>query len=151
PEHPGALNEAQRPFKAQGLRAPWHPLVGNHDVLAQGEVPPTPAIDAYATGGRMVTALDPDYRPPTEETQAKQAAQAALSGPVPLPDRPTPSDPHRRLLTSPEVEQRLIGAAGKGTQAPGGEMDYAVDVGAHLRAVTLDTVRRDGTSQGLVT
>jgi hypothetical protein len=30
-------------------------------------------------------------------------------------------------------------------------MDYAVDVGPHLRAITLDTVRRDGTSHGQVT
>ena len=45
-----------------GLTAPWYPLVGNHDVLAQGEVPPTPEIDAFATGDRLVPALDPRRR-----------------------------------------------------------------------------------------
>jgi 3',5'-cyclic AMP phosphodiesterase CpdA len=30
-------------------------------------------------------------------------------------------------------------------------MDYAVDVGHHVRAIMLDTVRRDGTSQGRLT
>jgi 3',5'-cyclic AMP phosphodiesterase CpdA len=151
PRHPGALDQAQRAFRAQGLRAPWYPIVGNHDVLAQGEVPPTPAIDAYATGDRMVSSLDPGFNPPTEEAQAKQAVAAVLSGAIPLPSEPTPGDPHRRLLTSAEVEQRLIASSGKGTAAPNGQMDYAVDVGTRVRAITLDTVRRDGTSKGLVT
>ncbi len=150
PEHPGVLDEAQKPFKAAGLDAPWYPIVGNHDVLAQGEVPPTPAIDAYATGDRLVTSLDPHLRPPREEAQAKQAVAAVLSGAFPLPSERVPADPHRRLLGSGDVEQRLIHAAAKGTAAPGGLMDYAVDVGAHVRAITLDTVLRDGTSQGRV-
>src|SRR4029078_6900442 len=44
PEHPGALTQAKVPFKAAGPQAPWSPLPGNHDLLAQGEVPPTTAI-----------------------------------------------------------------------------------------------------------
>jgi 3',5'-cyclic AMP phosphodiesterase CpdA len=151
PRHPGALDAAQRPFNAAGLDAPWYPIVGNHDVLAQGEVPPTPAIQAWATGGRLVTTLDPGLQPPTEETQAKQAVAAVLSGAASLPSVPTPRDPDRRMLSSPQVERRLIAASAKGAAAPGGLMDYAVDVGPHVRAITLDTVRRDGTSKGLVT
>jgi hypothetical protein len=121
-------------------------------VLAQGEVPPTPAIQAFATGDRLVTSLDPRLKAPREEAQAKQAVAAVLSGAVPLPSQPTPKDPRRRMLSSPEVEQRLIRASAKGTAAtPDGLMDYAVDVGPHVRAITLDTVRRDGTSKGLVT
>ena len=152
PEHPGVLDEAQKPFKAQGLSAPWYPLPGNHDLLAQGEVPPTTAIQTYATGNQLVTALDPRIEVPRDETLAKQAVANVLSGYIPLPSQRVPSDPHRRLLTPAETEQRLIQAAAKGTQAtPDGLMDYAVDVGKNLRAITIDTVRRDGTSQGLVT
>jgi hypothetical protein len=55
------------------------------------------------------------------------------------------------MLSSQEVERRLIESAAKGTAAPGGVMDYAVDVGPAVRAITLDTVRRDGTSKGLIT
>jgi 3',5'-cyclic AMP phosphodiesterase CpdA len=152
PEHPGALDEAQKPFKAAGLNAPWYPLPGNHDLLAQGEVPPTTAIQTYATGNRLVSALDPRIQVPTEEQDAKQAVANVLSGYIPLPSQRVPSDPHRRLLTPPEVEATLIRAAAHGTSATSdGLMDYAVDVGSHLKAVTLDTVRRDGTSQGQVT
>jgi 3',5'-cyclic AMP phosphodiesterase CpdA len=152
PEHPGALDHAQAPFRAAGLQAPWYPLPGNHDLLAQGEVPPTTAIQTYATGNRLVAALDPRIQVPQEETDAKQAVATVLSGYIPLPAQRVPADPRRRLLTPPEVEQRLIGAGAKGTAAtPGGYMDYAVDVGPHLRAITLDTVRRDGTSQGQIT
>jgi 3',5'-cyclic AMP phosphodiesterase CpdA len=151
PAHPGALGGAQRPFKAAGLRAPWYPLPGNHDLLAQGEVPPTTAIQTYATGNHLVAALDPRIQVPQDEADAKQAVASVLSGYIPLPSQRVPSDPHRRLLTPAETEQRLIKAAAKGTAAtPDGLMDYAVDVGP-LRAITLDTVRRDGTSQGLIT
>jgi 3',5'-cyclic AMP phosphodiesterase CpdA len=151
PEHPGALDQAQRPFKAAGLQAPWYPLPGNHDLLAQGEVPPTVAIQTYATGTRLVTALDPRIEVPREEADAKRAVADVLSGSIPLPSQRTPADPRRRLLTPAETEARLIKAAAKGTAAtPAGYMDYAVDVGAHLRAITLDTVRRDGTSRGRI-
>ncbi len=152
PEHPGALDQAQRSFKAAGLQAPWYPLPGNHDLLAQGEVPPTTAIQTYATGNHLVSALDPRIQVPQDEADAKQAVASVLSGYIPLPSQRVPPDPHRRLLTPAETEQRLVDAAAKGTAATAdGLMDYAVDVGPHLRAITLDTVRRDGTSQGRIT
>src|SRR5262249_17191363 len=59
PRHPGVLDAAQRRFRATGLRMPWYPTIGNHDVLVQGEVPPTPAIEAVATGDKLVTGIDP--------------------------------------------------------------------------------------------
>ncbi len=82
PTHPGALQAAQRPFKAEGLRAPWYPLVGNHDVLAQGEVPVTPEIDAFATGDRLVSSLPPRLEPPRDEAErtgrGRRAARRSL-------------------------------------------------------------------------
>lgn len=152
PRHPGVLDAAQRPFRARGLDAPWYPLIGNHDILAEGEVPPTPAIEAFATGDRLVSTLDPHFRPPRAEADAKRAVADVLSGAVALPSQRVAADPRRRLLSPAEVERRLIAGAARGTATtPDGLMDYAVDVGAHVRAITLDTVRRDGTSRGLIT
>ena len=95
PRHPGLLDAAQRPFAAAGLRAPWYPAIGNHDVLVQGEVPVTPQIAAVAEGGEMVTGLDPGLRPPTDEASAPAAVNALLSGPDGLPGRSerVPADP----------------------------------------------------------
>ena len=140
PTHPGAIEQAQKPFKAQGLNAPWYPLVGNHDVLAQGEVPPTPAIDAFATGDRLVPSLDPDFKPPRQEIDAKQAVNAVLSGAVPLDTIPTPADKTRRMNAPGEAERRLGHP----------DMDYTVDLGTDVKAIMIDTVNRDGSSQARI-
>ena len=151
PRHPGALDAAQRPFRARGLDAPWYPTPGNHDLLVQGEVPPTPAIEAVATGDRLVASLDPLLRPPTGETDAKAAVAAVLENGLPGTAEHVPADRTRRHLSPAEAMDRLRRAAGPGVAIRGGRMDYAVDVGPALRAIVLDTVRRSGTSRGLVT
>jgi 3',5'-cyclic AMP phosphodiesterase CpdA len=152
PRHPGVLAQAQRSFKAAGLRAPWFPLIGNHDVLAQGEVQPTPAIDAIATGSLLTTSVDPRFRPPTDEAGATAAVTNVLERGVPGRTITVKPDDGRRLLTAGEAVRRLVAAGGRGTATDdAGRMDYAVDIGPHVRAITLDTVRRDGTSRGEVT
>jgi 3',5'-cyclic AMP phosphodiesterase CpdA len=140
PTHPGALAAAQKPFKAAGLKAPWYPLVGNHDVLAQGEVPVTPEIDAFATGDRLVPSLDPDLKPPREETSAKAAVAALLGGSLAFDSIEVPADPARRLNAPGEAERRLGHPS----------MNYTQDLGRNVRAIMLDTVNRDGTSQARI-
>lgn len=151
PRHPGVLAAAQRPFHARGLDAPWYPTPGNHDLLVQGEVPPTPAIEAVATGDRMVARLDPSLRSTDIEADARAAVAAALAGGLPADAEHVPADPARRYLSPAELMSRLAAAAGPGVAIRGGRMDYAVDVGPAVRAIVLDTVRRSGTSRGLVT
>ena len=92
PRHPGMLGAAQRAFTAHGLDAPWYPVLGNHDLLAQGEVPPTPAIEALATGNRAVESLDPSVRP-RAGTDSRAAVAALLAGGVPGRTREVPADP----------------------------------------------------------
>ena len=151
PRHPGLTAAAQRPFTATGLDAPWFPVLGNHDALVQGEVPSTPAIEALVTGSTMLTDLDDDVRPPTDETSAPDVVGALLADPSGLPGRTrevTP-DPRRRTLT-PAQAVATLRAAAPGTGTVAGRLDYTFDIGPRVRAVVLDTVRRAGGSRGVV-
>ncbi len=153
PRHPGVLERAARPFRSPGLRAPWYPALGNHDLLVQGETPPTAQLDAFATGSRMVTGLDPGLRADPQADSAA-AVRALLAAGAPGRSRTVPADPARRFLREDELIGELTGrreappalraAAGRAT------LDYAVDLGDEARALVLDTVDRAGGSRGLL-
>jgi hypothetical protein len=152
PRHPGLTAAAQRPFTATGLDARWYPALGNHDVLVQGEVPTTPAIERLATGPEMLTGLDRDVRAPTDEASAPAVVAALLADPGGLPGRTrrvTP-DPGRRTLTAAAVIAKLRAGAGLTAPGPAGRLDYTFDIGPRVRAIVLDTVDRRGSSRGLV-
>ncbi len=146
PRHPGLLDAAQRPFRSPGLRAPWYPVIGNHDVLRQGELPPSPRTDAVATGSRLVTSLERDFALPDVEDIAP-AVDALLDAGVPGEAIRVPADPDRTALTSAEV----VGALGRGRElrAPD-RLDYTFDVGPRLRGVVLDLANRAGGAGGVV-
>ena len=147
PRHPGLLAAAERPFRSPGLSSPWYPVVGNHDLLAQGEVAPTPAIDAVATGSRRVVQLDPSVTvsAANERFAAAQVAQLLANG-LPGQTAHTPPDPRRRLLQPPELLARLRAASAAGGTGP--LLRYSFDIGPDVRAIVLDTVRRDQGSGG---
>jgi 3',5'-cyclic AMP phosphodiesterase CpdA len=149
PRHPGLLAAAQRPFTATGLRAPWYPTVGNHDLLVQGEVPPTPAIERVAVGDRLVATLDPSLRPPVSEASAPAAVAEALASGAAEHGRIVPADPRRRHPGATRVIAKLARAADVHPAVPG-RLAYAVDVGPALRAIVLDTVDRAGGSRGQI-
>jgi hypothetical protein len=171
PLHPGMLAAATRAFRAHGLRAPWYPVLGDHDVLVQGVVAPTPLTDAIATGARAVWELPTDLRLPAGLARLRAAAAAPDGLPsgellAPLlrevqaaPSVAVPPDPRRREVAAAEVVAALRAAAGlaggtrdaaTGLAGAGSLLDYAVDVGAHVRVVVLDLARREGGSGGLV-
>jgi hypothetical protein len=147
PRFPGLLAAAQRPFTATGLRAPWYPTVGNHDLLVQGEVPPTPAIERVATGDRLVDTLDRSLRPPRSEAGAAAATAQLLAEGAAQLGRVVPADPRRRHPGARAVVARLARAAGV-TPALPGRLAYATDVGPSVRASVLDSVNRSGGSRG---
>jgi 3',5'-cyclic AMP phosphodiesterase CpdA len=60
PRHPGMLAAATSRFPARGLGAGSHPVLGDHDLLVQGLVPPDPLLDAVARGAHAVWELPPD-------------------------------------------------------------------------------------------
>ena len=150
PRHPGALDAAQRRFRAEGLRAPWFPALGNHDVLVQGEVPATPQIEQIATGDQMVVGIDPEAVPPLDEDSAPAAVNALLTqGDVFGRSESVPADPRRRHLKPDELVSRLADAAG--VLPSGDRLDYAFDIGPSVRGIALDTVDRSGGSDGVLT
>ena len=149
PRHPGLVQAAQRPFAATGLDAPWFPVLGNHDALVQGEVPSTPALERLATGPEMVTDLD--VQPPTDEASAPAVVAAMLADPAGLPGRTrrVTADPRRRTLRPAAAVARLR-AAVPAARTEDGRLDYTFDIGPRVRAIVLDTVRREGGSRGVV-
>ncbi|MGI8750109.1 MAG: metallophosphoesterase [Thermoleophilaceae bacterium] len=149
PRHPGLLASTQRPFRSPGLRAPWYPVAGNHDLLVQGEAMPSPRLRALATGSRTLVEPDAGLR---IARGARGFDPAAIDGVLAhgLPGRTTSTaaDPARRLLGPAEVVRRLRGASGHGRG--GARLDYSFSVGRHLRVIALDVVDRAGGSRAVI-
>jgi 3',5'-cyclic AMP phosphodiesterase CpdA len=148
PRHPGLLAEAQRPFDAVGLKAPWYPVVGNHDLLVQGNLAPTAETNAVATGDRKLVTLSPAALEAVRGLRLSEATVAALLrfGLPGASERVAP-DPGRRELSPAEVLAKLRRASGHGGSGP--LLDYTFELGA-VRGIVLDTIRRDAGSGGLV-
>jgi 3',5'-cyclic AMP phosphodiesterase CpdA len=150
PRHEGLLDAAQRRFRAPGLRAPWYPTPGNHDLLLAGELAKTPSTDAVAVGDRRLVTPDATLDVPrTEDALTPQLVDSVLSGGLPGSTARAAPDPERRELTPDEAIAGLRRASGHGGSGP--RMDYAFDAGPSLRVIVLDTVRRDVGSGGVVT
>jgi 3',5'-cyclic AMP phosphodiesterase CpdA len=158
PHHPTMLAEATRPFQAAGLRAPWYPVLGDHDLLVQGVLRPTGLTDSIARGGRVVWDL------PTELSVPETGESLAAAAPDGLPDPglleplirelqsapavSVPADRRRGELGAAAVIARLRRAAS--LPRGGSFLDYAFDVGPRVRVIVLDLVRRGGGSDGVV-
>jgi hypothetical protein len=122
---------------------------------------PTATTRRLAVGGRALWELPQGLAiPPGLRAQALTSPDGppaaglvngflhhALAGPT----IKVPPDARRREMSFPQVIGRLRAAAGRTPAARGGDrLDYAVDIGAHLRVIVLDLVRREGGSGGLV-
>ena len=158
PRHPGMLSAATRRFRAAGLKAPWYPVLGDHDLLVQGVLAPSRLTDRIARGGRAVWDLPTDLKAPVG---ANRLAAAAPDG-LPAPGLLEPLI--RQLLTAPSVAvsadrrrrelgvDRVLGQLRKASSLTqrGARLDYSFDVGDRLRVIVLDLVRRGGGSDGIV-
>jgi hypothetical protein len=153
PQHPGLLRRAGRPFVSPGVRAPIHPVLGDHDILVAGELVRTEATRALAVGNQALWELPPGLSlpPGTQLTAGGSPDGPPLPGLVDSflaqalagPKVRVPSDPSRHQLTPAEAIHRLRA----GTS---GTLDYVADVGRDLRLIVLDLARRAGGSGGLV-
>jgi 3',5'-cyclic AMP phosphodiesterase CpdA len=157
PRHPGLLGTAVAPFHSPGLaRAPWYPVLGDHDLLVQGVVAPSPLTGAIALGDRAVWGLPPGLEAPVGAVAAApdgftQAApiQALIERLLDAPAVAITADPTRRELPAAEVLAQLR-AASAAPRGGASLLDYSVDVGENVRVIVLDLVRREGGSSGLV-
>jgi len=150
PRYPGLLRKAERAFRCPGLRAPWYPVLGNHDLLVQGEVAPTPALNAVAVGSRRVVELPSAVNVSSaSERLAAQEVAALLAHGLPGRTAYTPPDARRRLMSPGEVITRLRAASG--LRGSGPLLDYTFDIGPYVRGIVLDTVSRTQGSGGVFT
>jgi hypothetical protein len=104
------------------------------------KLPPGFGLQPGGSGGEA----SPDG--PPDPLLVSELLSRALAGPT----VGVPSDPARLEMSFAEVIARLRAAAGQLATGERTRLDYAVDVGAHLRLLVLDLARRDGGSGGLV-
>jgi hypothetical protein len=136
---PGPGNDAKDPFTAEGLSVPWYWVMGNHDVLVQGNQPVDEAIIDTAIGnwanfGTRLFTHDP-------------------TGPV--VEGEVPADSRRTPLYRDELLAEVAGGdEGHGivpAELARGMANYAFDVeGTPVRVLVVDTAAETGGAQGLI-
>ena len=147
PRHPGLLAAAERPFVSTGLHAHWYPVLGNHDVLVQGNIGRSRATEGIAVGSRKLIRFDRAAVAAARRGDLA-AVRRLLTRGIPGTTMGVAADPRRRELSAAEVVRRLRGASGAGRH--GALLDYTFDLGARVRGVVLDTVRRARGAGGIV-
>ena len=158
PRHPELLARAMEPVRSAGLHAPWHAVLGNHDILVAGEIAPTTATRAAATGDRLLVTPAPELLEQLRGVQPTRAQvdellRAGLQGDA---IRVAP-DPDRTQLDAADVVAALREKHAQATLPLNDDakttdrLDYATNAGDHLCLIVLDLVRRDAGSGGLVT
>ena len=149
PLYPRLLADAQRSFNAPGLRAPWFPLVGNHDLLVQGNLAPTARTRAIAVGSRKLVALDSGtFAQAWVLGLEPRSAERILARGLPGPSIRVTADARRRELRAAEMLTRLRRASGIGGSGP--LLDYSFHIAPGVTGITLDTIRRGVGASGLV-
>jgi 3',5'-cyclic AMP phosphodiesterase CpdA len=147
PRYPGLLAAAERPFVSPGLRMRWYPVIGNHDVLVQGNIAPTAQTERIAVGDRKLVRLEPAAIQAARRGRLG-AVERLLAHGVPGSTEHVVPDPRRRELPVGEMLRRLRSASGIGGSGP--LLDYAFDLGPRVRGIVLDTIRRTAGAGGIV-
>jgi hypothetical protein len=154
PRHPGLLAAALAPFRAPGLTAPWLPLVSNHDILVQGNVPADAALARVATGDEKLVAPSPaafdDARRGTiDATDVAALLENDAAGRF----EKVAADPERHPLSARDVVAAVEDASGV-TADPAmrraGLLAYRRTVAPGIELIALDTANRTGGADGVL-
>lgn len=154
------LQDAQAGFSAQPLRYPWYAVVGNRDLLSQGNFPPDDGARAIAVGSLKVVEVGqqllddvcgtpkrlvgPQPQPVLRDADSVRVRVGADSGRRPLP-RAEWIEEHFRTEIVP-------GPSGHGfseTNRKDGTAYYAVDLGP-VALIVLDSANPGGFSAGSI-
>ncbi len=161
PRHPGLLSDAVQPFTSPGTDAPVYPVLGDHDILVQGVLAPTPLTRAIALGDRAIwdlptglklpAGLSPSSGSAADSSPDSLAKPGLLEGLIEqvraAASVPVAPDSARAELS---VEEVLAGLRARGQGGAGRLLEYSFDLGERVRVIVLDLVRREGGSGGLV-
>ena len=134
---PGPDNDPKDPFAPVGLDVPWYWVMGNHDVLVQGN---------FAIDGREDDALGVDVAGATRDWSMPGGPQTM--GPV-VPDE------DRALLDGMTLLGMVLDSGdGHGVSeavVASGKANYTFDVaGTDLRFIIIDTAGQTGGADGLI-
>ena len=160
-DFPDLLEEAQQAFQSPGLRYPWYTVLGNRDVLAQGNFPPTDGARAIALGTAKIITIGPDAAAEVCADPSKLLLPGESSAILDDPEAETRGvapDGDRRLMSRREwVAEHFTSPASPGPPGHGltagnrdaGTAYYTFDSG-ELTVVVLDTVNPGGFSAGSI-
>lgn len=154
PRHPGLLAAAQRSFVAPGLRAPWYPLVSNHELLVQGVVPADAQLTRIAIGDRKLS--DPSTAGlalARRGTLDRRALISLLESGRAGSSVAVARDPARAPMAPGEAVRSIAAAAGIGSQASllgQGLLAYVRTVAPGVVLIGLDTADRAGGAGGVM-
>jgi len=158
PGYDDLLQEAQERFSAQALRYPWYAVVGNRDLLSQGNFPPDEAARAIAVGSVKVTGvgqtvLDDVCRDP--QRLGAPAPRIFLKDPDMARESVSADGGRRPLSLQQWIEEHFNTAASPGPHGHGfteanrknGTAYYAVDSGP-VALIVLDSANPGGFAAG---
>ncbi|OEU90159.1 hypothetical protein DB35_02265 [Streptomyces abyssalis] len=152
PQIQGLLGAARKPFTAGGLGMPWYAVYGNHDVMAQGNLPIDTdlpffhSLKHHTVNGSKWTE-GPELPDDMDDLDLFDVIKAVFDG---VESQDVTADAERRLLSPGEfVEEhhRTSGLpAGHGFAAGSDKAYYAIPAAADdpVAYITLDTTNPGG-------